>query len=139
MQRLELNRPRQRDELPSFIEALPMYPGRIVVSRGMIRLFIFVFGFLLQCNVIPTAFGLPFLRMTDMIVITTIPILYIIYIRMFNYAIILIHLVPVIFALLMSLTFLTIEAMGSYIHPFLRFYIYFIFSRLLSHYSGKTL
>lgn len=113
MQRLELNRQRQRDELPSFIEALPMYPGRIVVSRGMIRLFIFVFGFLLQCNVIPTAFGLPFLRMTDMIVITTIPILYIVYIRMFNYAIILIHLVPVIFALLMSLTFFNDRGNGE--------------------------
>lgn len=138
MQRLELNRPQQRDELPSFIEALPMYPGRIIVSRGMIRLFIFVFGFLLQCNVIPTAFGLPFLRITDMIVITTIPIFYIIYIRMFNSTIILIHLVPVMFALLMSLIFLTTEVMGSYIHPFLHSCIYFIFFRLLSLYSGKA-
>lgn len=90
-----------------------MYPGRIIAPLGMIRLFVFVFGFLLQCNVIPTAFGLPFLRITDMIVITTLPILYIVYIRMFNSALILMHFVPVMFAFLTSLIFFTDRGNGE--------------------------
>ena len=128
MQRRRLSRPRQYDELPSFIVALPMYPGRIIVSRGVIRLFTFIFGFLLQCNIIPIAFGIPFLRITDMIVITTLPILYIVYIRLFNSALILIYLLPVMFAFLTSLLFFTDRGNGelySSVFTFL-YIIYFL-------------
>jgi len=113
LHRRRLNKLRRYNDLPSFIEALPLYPTRIIVSRGIVRLYIFLFGFLSQCNVIPTAFGLPFLRITDMLVISTLPILYLVYIRLFNSALILTHIAPIMFAFLTCLFFFTDRRQGE--------------------------
>lgn len=89
--------------MPAFVNAMPYYPGRIVGPRFLIQCFVLAFGFFSQLNVIPTAFGVPFLRITDIIVITTLPIIYLVYVRIINSTLFLIHTTPIVMTLFIAL------------------------------------
>ncbi|CUX00448.1 membrane hypothetical protein [Agrobacterium fabacearum S56] len=81
--------------LPGFVLAMPLYPSKTIQVPGLfLAIFVFSIGFFIQCNVLTSNLGLRFLNITDMLVLMTLPVIALLYIRCLTPSIILLYLVP---------------------------------------------
>ena len=81
--------------LPGFVLAMPLYPSKTVNVPGrFLSIFVFSIGFFIQCNVLTSNIGLRFLNITDLLVLVTLPVIALLYIRCLTPSITLLYLVP---------------------------------------------
>lgn len=116
--------------LPGFVLAMPLYPSKIINIPGIfLAVFVFSIGFFIQCNVVTSNIGLRFLNITDMLVLMTLPVIALLYIRCLTPSIVLFYLLPL--TVLFALTALFADARGEgefYTTAMTYFYaVYFLF------------
>ncbi|NTA38917.1 O-antigen ligase family protein [Agrobacterium salinitolerans] len=120
----------RQPSIPGFVLAMPFYPSKTINIPGVcLAIFVFSIGFFIQCNVLTSNLGLRFLNITDMLVLMTLPVLALLYIRCLTLSIILFYLVPL--TMLFVLTTLFADARGDgefYTTAMTYFYaVYFLF------------
>lgn len=116
--------------IPGFVLAMPLYPSKTINIPGIfLTTFVFAIGFFIQCNVVTSNIGLRFLNITDMLVLMTLPVIALLYIRCLTPSIILFYLLPL--TVLFVLTTLFADARGDgefYTTAMTYFYaVYFLF------------
>ncbi|EPR19540.1 O-antigen ligase domain-containing protein [Agrobacterium radiobacter] len=116
--------------LPGFVLAMPLYPSKTINIPGIfLAIFVFSIGFFIQCNVVTSNIGLRFLNITDMLVLMTLPVIALLYIRCLTPSIALFYLLPL--TVLFALTALFADARGDgefYTTAMTYFYaVYFLF------------
>ncbi len=130
MKRRANNTASHQPALPGFVLAMPLYPPKTVNIPGVfLAIFVFAIGFFIQCNVLTSNIGLRFLNITDMLVLMTLPLIALLYIRCLTPSIVLLYLLPL--TVLFALTALFADARGDgefYTTAMTYFYaVYFLF------------
>ncbi|WP_175416822.1 MULTISPECIES: O-antigen ligase family protein [Agrobacterium] len=130
MQRRANHAVSRQPALPGFVLAMPLYPSKTInIPCVFLATFVFAIGFFIQCNVLTSNIGLRFLNITDMLVLMTLPIIALLYIRCLTPSIILLYLLPL--TVLFVLTALFADARGDgefYTTAMTYFYaVYFLF------------
>ncbi|TQN61858.1 O-antigen ligase domain-containing protein [Agrobacterium tumefaciens] len=116
--------------LPGFILAMPLYPSKTVNVPGLIlTIFVFLIGFFIQCNVATTNIGLRFLNITDMLVLMTLPVIALLYIRSLTPSIILFYLLPLTAFFVLSTLFADDRGDGEFYTTAMTYFyaVYFLF------------
>lgn len=116
--------------LPAFVMAMPLYPSKTInVPDIFLAVFVFSTGFFIQCNVLTSNLGLRFLNITDMLVLMTLPVIALLYIRCLTPSILLFYLLPL--TVFFAFTTLFADARGEgefYTTAMTYFYaVYFLF------------
>ncbi|MDO3443790.1 O-antigen ligase [Agrobacterium sp. V1] len=116
--------------LPAFILAMPLYPSRTVRVPGhFLSIFVFFIGFFIQCNVLTSNLGLRFLNITDMLVLMTLPVIALLYIRCLTPSIFLFYLVPLTLLFVLSAGFADDRGEGEFYTTAMTYFyaVYFLF------------
>ncbi|WP_194842302.1 O-antigen ligase family protein [Agrobacterium pusense] len=119
-----------RSSIPGFVVAMPFYPSKIIgVPGAVLAIFVFSIGFFIQCNIVTSNIGLRFLNISDMLVLVTLPVIAILYIRCLTPSIILLYLVPLTVFFLLSTFFADDRGEGEFYTTALTYFyaIYFLF------------
>ncbi|WP_188356026.1 O-antigen ligase family protein [Rhizobium rhizogenes] len=116
--------------LPGFITAMPFYPSRTIRVPGhFLSIFVFFIGFFIQCNVLTSNLGLRFLNITDMLVLMTLPVIALLYIRCLTPSILLFYLVPLTLLFVLSAGFADDRGEGEFYTTAMTYFyaVYFLF------------
>ncbi|MCZ7481048.1 O-antigen ligase family protein [Rhizobium rhizogenes] len=116
--------------LPAFIMAMPLYPSRTIRVPGhFLSIFVFFIGFFIQCNVLTSNLGLRFLNITDMLVLMTLPVIALLYIRCLTPSILLFYLVPLTLLFVLSAGFADDRGEGEFYTTAMTYFyaVYFLF------------
>lgn len=116
--------------LPAFIMAMPLYPSRTIRVPGhFLSIFVFFIGFFIQCNVLTSNLGLRFLNITDMLVLMTLPVIALLYIRCLTPSILLFYLVPLTLLFILSAGFADDRGEGEFYTTAMTYFyaVYFLF------------
>lgn len=116
--------------LPGFIMAMPLYPSRTIRVPGhFLSIFVFSIGFFIQCNVLTSNLGLRFLNITDMLVLMTLPVIALLYIRCLTPSILLFYLVPLTLFFVLSAGFADDRGEGEFYTTAMTYFyaVYFLF------------
>ncbi|MFK3781099.1 O-antigen ligase family protein [Agrobacterium sp. NPDC089420] len=117
-------------QLPGFVMAMPFYPSKTVNLPGIVlALFVFFMGFFIQCNIVTSNIGLRFLNITDMLVLTTLPAVALLYIRCLTPSIILLYLLPLTVLFVLTALFADARGDGEFYPTALTYFyaVYFLF------------
>ncbi|AQS64693.1 hypothetical protein AGRHK599_LOCUS3463 [Rhizobium rhizogenes] len=120
----------QGSSLPGFVAAMPFYPSKTVnIPPLLLAIFVFFIGFFIQCNIVTSNVGLRFLNITDMLVLMTIPVLTVLYVRCLTSFIIAIYLAPLTFFFALSTLFADGRGDGEFYTTAMTYFymIYFLF------------
>ncbi len=116
--------------LPGFVLAMPLYPSKTIQVPGLsLAIFVFSIGFFIQCNVLTSNLGLRFLNITDMLVLMTLPVIALLYIRCLTPSIILLYLVPLTLFFVLSAIFADERGDGEFYTTAITYFyaVYFLF------------
>ena len=116
--------------LPGFVLAMPLYPSKTIKVPGLfLAIFVFSIGFFIQCNVLTSNLGLRFLNITDMLVLMTLPVIALLYIRCLTPSIILLYLVPLTIFFALSAVFADERGEGEFYTTAMAYFyaVYFLF------------
>jgi hypothetical protein len=116
--------------LPGFVLAMPLYPSKTIRVPGLfLAIFVFSIGFFIQCNVLTSNLGLRFLNITDMLVLMTLPVIALLYIRCLTPSIILLYLVPLTLFFVLSAVFADERGEGEFYTTAMAYFyaVYFLF------------
>ncbi|WP_142856110.1 O-antigen ligase family protein [Agrobacterium tumefaciens] len=116
--------------LPGFIMAMPIYPSRTIGIPGhFLSIFVFSIGFFIQCNVLTSNLGLRFLNITDMLVLMTLPVIALLYIRCLTPSILLFYLAPLTLFFVLSAAFADDRGEGEFYTTAMTYFyaVYFLF------------
>ena len=116
--------------LPAFIVAMPLYPSRTIGVPGhFLSIFVFFIGFFIQCNVLTSNLGLRFLNITDMLVLMTLPVIALLYIRCLTPSILLFYLIPLTLLFVLSAGFADDRGEGEFYTTAMTYFyaVYFLF------------
>lgn len=116
--------------LPGFVLAMPLYPSKTIQVPGLfLAIFVFSIGFFIQCNVLTSNLGLRFLNITDMLVLMTLPVIALLYIRCLTPSIILLYLVPLTIFFALSAVFADERGEGEFYTTAMAYFyaVYFLF------------
>ncbi|MCZ7487793.1 O-antigen ligase family protein [Rhizobium rhizogenes] len=122
--------PSHPSPLPAFIVAMPLYPSRTIRVPGhLLSIFVFSIGFFIQCNVLTSNLGLRFLNITDMLVLMTLPVIALLYIRCLTPSILLFYLVPLTLLFVLSAGFADDRGEGEFYTTAMTYFyaVYFLF------------
>lgn len=120
----------RRLPLPGFVMAMSLYPPRTIrVPHLYLAIFVFFIGFFIQCNVVTSNLGLRFLNITDMLVLMTLPIIALLYIRCLTPSIILLYLVPLTVFFVLTTLFADDRGEGEFYTTAMTYFyaVYFLF------------